>query len=356
VLPDSIKNENSKQEVRAEYTIDDWNQDNNTSQSGDPPTINKGKICEISIDPIESISDASFNLTRNQDEDPDVSNGDLEHHQDQAVLDQKNENETEDMDEVEEVAVEELRKQFGGWIPKLMQSDDPQNRAFLDKKGQLHYMCIDHELATEDVSNAVIYAYQYSLLMGCANRKSMKRVLHKHTEMPFTICDWDTAMKTFGNTMDIFHIQKKRSKLNSPHDYKPGELILIDPKQAGGKAGKESKNILHAIDHATHFQWAIPYHHSSSYSKQGAIEELLKRVRQTMAMSKRKDIRPTRYIYCDADRGFDETVKAAILRKHNVIMGPAQANYSCAKVEAAIKQTDIRLAKLAIYDSRLVEF
>ena len=96
-----------------------------------------------------------------------------------------------------------------------------------DKKGQLHYMCIDHELATEDVSNAVIYAYQYSLLMGCANRKSMKRVLHKHTEMPFTICDWDTTMKTFGNTMDIFHIQKKRSKLNSPREYKPGELILL---------------------------------------------------------------------------------------------------------------------------------
>ena len=42
VLPDSIKNENSKQEVRAEYTIDDWNQDNNTSESGDQSTINKG--------------------------------------------------------------------------------------------------------------------------------------------------------------------------------------------------------------------------------------------------------------------------------------------------------------------------
>ena len=132
MLPDSIRNENSKQEVRAEYTIDDWNQDNNTSESGDQSTINKGTRCEIPIDPIESISDASFNLTRNQDETTDVRDGDVINHYDQTVLDQKNDDENNDMEEIEEVGVEELRKQFGGWIPKLMQSDDPKNRAFLD--------------------------------------------------------------------------------------------------------------------------------------------------------------------------------------------------------------------------------
>ena len=98
------------------------------------------------------------------------------------------------------------------WIPKLMQSDDPQHTAFLDEKGELHYVVLDHDEETTDVSTGVIYAYQISLLLGCTNRKSIRNLLRQHKELPFTIDDWDEDYTKIRTSVQLFSYKKEENE------------------------------------------------------------------------------------------------------------------------------------------------
>ena len=257
--------------------------------------------------------------------------------------DNEDENE-EEFEDVTEINIDHFNDDSGEWVPKLMQSEDPNHRAFVDKNGELHYIVMDHDLdsSVTDVPYAVLYAYQISLLLGCKNRKSMRNLLLQHRELPFTINDWDVAIKRFGRVMNCFHIRKKRSTLPNPNTYKPGELLFIDPKQCGPR----SMQVMNAVDHATGYGVAVAFDGTSATAYQNAIVEVLRRFKQVMVRSKVKGVGVTRQIYCDADTKIDEIVRNYLLKEYHVHIGPAPANYSCTKIEAAIKQTDIRLSKV----------
>ena len=250
----------------------------------------------------------------------------------------------------ETLSMKELEDVFGeGLVPELFTMSNKKKKIFMTKDHNIGYQFLSarnplpNAKDDEGATTRMKHAHQFSILMGCPNRKSMVQQLKTHKEWPFDIKDYDKAKEHYGYVLEhVGNVSKTRSKQRDkpPHTTVPGEILCIDLKQVGYLADGTAHNVIHAVCMAT----GVAHAEEVIDSNTNAMIAIINHYKALGYMSKIDGAGTVKQIWSDRDLQF-KRLKPVFLRRYKVLLRLSQVNYSQRRCEASIQQTDKRLQR-----------